>query len=82
MNYKQCHLEKKTTTGVMHQTSYLPEHYARVGKVLKLRDDRGIWEDGWKVTAAHFNSVPESALPDWHKTIRGHRTATGDSLPK
>jgi len=40
MNYKQCQLNKGTRVLV----TWLPENYAKVGKVLKLKDD-----DGWVV---------------------------------
>ena len=38
--YRQCELKRGNTK----MTSWIPEEFARVGKVLKLKD-----EDGWKV---------------------------------
>lgn len=80
--YKQCHLVKTIPTGTKHQTSWIPEEFAKLNHIVKLRDEDGVWEDGWKVVTAGNHIVEESALPDWHKLIRGHHKATGDSLPK
>lgn len=38
--YRQCRLQKGDHT----QTSFIPEAFARLNKVLRLKDD-----DGWKV---------------------------------
>lgn len=76
--YRQCNLQK----GNMHQTSWLPEKFAIPNKVVKLRDDDGQWDDGWIVTKAGQNKVPDSLLPDAHRDVKMHKKATGDSLPK
>lgn len=76
--YKQCDLQK----GNMFQTSWIPEKFATLNRVLKLRDGDGKWDDGWVVIRAGQNRVEDSSMPDLHKEIRGHRKATGDSLPK
>ncbi len=60
--YRQCKLQKKIEGGVKEQTSYIPEPYCHVGKVLKLRDSDGEWEDGWKVIFASKNSVAEEQV--------------------
>ena len=41
----QCQLKRGTT----HSTSWLPQKYANVGRFGKLRDDDGVWQDGWEV---------------------------------
>ena len=51
-------------------------------EVLKLRDDDGRWDDGWLVEQAGSHRLGEAQLPDWHKEIKRHRKATGDSDPK
>ena len=81
MNYKQCHMVKQLENGTKHITSYIPEKYAVLNKIVKLRDDDGEWEDGWRVISAG-EAINEKLLPDWHKDIRLHRTNTGDSLKK
>jgi hypothetical protein len=79
--YKQCKLEKQVEGGSCHQTSYIPEEFAVVGKVLKLREE-GVWDNGWKVTFASSKRYETHDLPDSHQQIKGHRKNTGDSLPK
>lgn len=73
--YRQCRLKK----GNAEQVSYIPEPFCTEGRVLRLRDDNGVWTDGWLVTFAGKHRVED--LPDLHKEIRGHRKATGDSEP-
>lgn len=80
--YKQCRLQKPTERGVMEQTSWIPEKFATEGKVLKLKDGDGNWEDGWIVKTAGTHRLEEKMLPDYHDEIKGHRRATGDALPK
>ena len=46
--YRQCVLQRDNST----QVSHIPEEYAIVGQVLKLRDDNDVWEDGWLVKSA------------------------------
>jgi hypothetical protein len=57
--YRQCRLRR----GNEETTSYIPEEFAVVGKVLRLRDDSGKWESGWvvdfvtwRLTEAQVNS--------------------------
>jgi hypothetical protein len=75
--YRQCILRKGNAT----TTSWLPEPFAVLGKVLRLRDDAGTWDNGWVVAAVHERRE-ESQLPDAHMAIRGHRKRTGDALPR
>jgi hypothetical protein len=63
-----------------HQVSYIPEPFCVQGKVLKLKDNDGNWDNGWIVESASENRTEE--VLDSHATIKGHRKMTGDSLPK
>ena len=47
--YRQCRLVKKIREGEQIQTSYLPAEFAREGRIVKLRDDEGGWDDGWVI---------------------------------
>jgi hypothetical protein len=49
--YRQCHLQQQGKVR-WEQTSFIPEPYCVIGKILKLRDDDGNWSDGWKVMTA------------------------------
>lgn len=79
--YKQCHLTKKTKETTWEQTSFIPEEFAVVGKVIKIKEN-GVWDDGWIVKEAGSRRVHEDLLPDSHTQVKRHRQATGDSLPK
>jgi hypothetical protein len=80
--FRQCRLVKKIERGTQHQTTWIPEPFACVGKILKLKDANGQWEDGWQVEQASQTRLAEDMLFDSHQGIRSHRKATGDSLPK
>jgi len=80
--FRQCDLVKKVEGGTQHQTSWIPEPFAHRGKVLKLKDNAGAWDDGWEVKRVGETRLPEDALFDAHQEIKSHRKATGDSLPK
>jgi len=49
--YKQCRLEKKMPGALQRKVTHLPGKFAKVGKVLKLKDDQGDWDAGWKVVS-------------------------------
>ena len=48
--YRQCRLVKRLRVGQSVQISYLPEEFAREGRVVKLRDEAGDWDDGWVIS--------------------------------
>tara|TARA_Y100000310_G_C20112153_1_gene547617 strand:- start:112 stop:318 length:207 start_codon:yes stop_codon:yes gene_type:complete len=54
-----------------YYTAWIPEEYARVGKVLKLKMDDG-WKDGWHVTAVGTRASAElvTVLRDQHRHNR------------
>ncbi len=76
--YRQCVLQRQLTSETA-TTSFIPEKFANVGEVLKLKDSNGNWTDGWVVKSAG-QLVDEP--PDFRKAIKSHRKRTGDSLPK
>ena len=70
---------KRTLTGTITQTSYIPDRFAHVNNVVKLKDG-DTWIDGWKIT--HVGDRLLENAPDVNKRIRGHRHNTGDDMPK
>ena len=46
---------------------------------MKLRDHVGVWDNGWVVETVNEGRHLDEDLPDVHKSLRGHRKATGDS---
>ncbi len=79
--FRQCHLVKKTASGTVEQTSWIPERFASLGAAVRLRNPDGEWEDGWVVQFVGARRE-QSALPDSHKEIKAHRRATGDAEAK
>lgn len=75
--FVQCKLKKGNTETV----SWIPKKFAAVGKGLKLKDEHDNWSYGWVVVQT-FSEVKDELIPDWRKSIRGHKKMTGDSLPK
>jgi len=47
--HRQCRLSKQRNGKVEILTTWLPEEFARVGKVLELEMNSGGWENGWAV---------------------------------
>jgi hypothetical protein len=76
--YRQCTLQRTSTT----QVSWIPEPFCELGKTLKLRDDDGLWTDGWKVVTVGPKRISEDQLPDSHNDIKWHRKRTGDAMKK
>lgn len=64
----------------MEHTAWIPEQFAKEGGVIKIKDDNGNWDDGWVIVFARDDAGPEPT--PWWQLVRGHRDATGDSLPK
>src|SRR4051812_13649535 len=56
--YRRCRLVKRTETGQLCLVSWIPEPYASTGRVIKLRDSDGHWDDGWVVRSAGSNRLP------------------------
>ena len=54
--YRQCRLKRDNTETV----SWIPEKYAKVGSILKLKNNNGDWVDDWAVLSA--GSLMEAKL--------------------
>lgn len=69
--YKQCKLTRGDT--VTH--SWLPEKFAKKGKVVKIRDRDADWSDGWTVERVGTMRLPGSivsVLENVHSRTRKH----------
>ncbi len=73
--YCQCQLVQ----GVRHQTSWIPQKFAVKGRVLRLKNADGEWENGWKVENVSKETRSEDTLPDYRAEVKAHRRATGDT---
>lgn len=75
LHYRQCHLKKKDGNATLEQVSWIPEPFCVVGKVLKLKDDHGNWDDGWKVVFAG-PSEPAASVETRSRDYLKNRKAT------
>jgi hypothetical protein len=48
--YCQCSMRKKNEYGYKLHVGWIPEKFAKKGKIIKLKWEDGTWEDGWEVT--------------------------------
>jgi hypothetical protein len=82
--YKQCRLVKtdEKTQSTFTERAWIPQQFAKLMKVLKIKQTDGTWDDGWVVDHVGTMALKQSQLPDPHLTIKRHRRNTGDSLPK
>ena len=65
--YVQCRLIKWVDpnddhNGFLITISWLPEKFAKVYNVLKLKNDDGTWSDGWQVTDKYTTHTKEFVL--------------------
>ena len=74
--YRQCRLVKKIRGGETIQTSYIPAEFAREGRVVKLREDNGGWDDGWviRVVGGSLTEDQLAALELAHRRFERHTT--------
>ncbi|TWU54918.1 hypothetical protein Poly51_36500 [Rubripirellula tenax] len=82
VKYVQCAMRRIIAGGSERTTSYIPMPFAKLGKVLKLRDDSDRWVDGWVVECVGDLIVEGDSVPDYRRAIRNHRKSTGDSVPR
>jgi len=75
-------LDRNIAGGSVRTTSYIPQEFAKIGRVLRLKDDNVGWVDGWVVECVGDVIVEGDQLPDSHKAIKNHRKSTGDSTPR
>ncbi len=82
VKYVQCAMRRNIASGSVSTTSYIPQEFAKVGRVLRLKDENVGWVDGWVVECVGDVIVEDDQLPDSHKAIKNHRKSTGDSTPR
>ena len=73
MTYTQCTLVRNHVTTV----AYIPSEFTVLNKVLQIKTEQGIWQDGYVVQHVG-HTVTE--LPDSHQAIKEHMLNTGDKL--
>lgn len=68
--FRQCLLRRPSGDGFTEQTSFIPEPYCSIGRVLKLRDDDGEYVDGWVVVAAGEKTAAHVVLANERAWLR------------
>lgn len=69
--YRQCKLEWQEFPVMTQQVAWIPEEFAVVGKILKIKD-----EDGWRVTEVGSHRQSEDYIQDHERDFLGHRKRT------
>ena len=82
VKYVQCTMRRSIADRSVRTASYIPQEFAKVGSVLRLKDDEVGWVDGWVAECVGDVIVEGDQLPDSHKAIKNHRKSTGDSVPR
>jgi hypothetical protein len=74
--YRQCRLVKKIRGGEAIQMSYIPAEFAREGRIVKLREDDGGWDDGWviRVVGESLTADQLTALELGRRRLERHLT--------
>jgi hypothetical protein len=78
VHYRHCRLVKPVPTGEKVVVSWIPEAFAEVGRVVKLKNEK-TWEDGWVVREVWSSRLPAAQVPDFHELSKAHLRATGDA---
>jgi len=63
VNYRHCFLERRLGGESSEMTySFIPEHYARPDRILRLKGTNGVWVNGWRVIYASERLFTEEEL--------------------
>ena len=49
VKYVQCEMKRMAVDGLVRTISFIPQRFAKLGRVLKLRNEHDQWIDGWTV---------------------------------
>lgn len=79
VKYIQCEMKRTIVDGLVRTISFIPQRFAKLGRVLKLKNEHDQWVDGWTVEFVGNTVVDSADAPDYRKAIRRHRKSTGDS---
>ena len=64
--YSMCTLMRagEQVGRIEYQVSWVPDKFATAGMVLKLKDEEGEWDDGWKVWEVSHRGTPSEGIRD------------------
>ncbi|MBC8103317.1 MAG: hypothetical protein H7Z41_12075 [Cytophagales bacterium] len=70
--YRQCGLQRANT----RQRAWIPERFAVEGKVLGLKREDGVWEEGWLVATAGDIRLSGEVVSDRSQDYKRTRAAS------
>lgn len=79
MFYKQCTMAKETLDGpgiCQYHTAWIPEQFAREGKLIGIKNGDGTWDEGWKVIGVHGRASEEYVVE--HERDYKHQRKASD----
>lgn len=71
--HRQCRLSRQVEGKMEIMTTWLPEKFAHIGKVLEIEVSSGVWQNGWSVYEIYSRVRTQDAV-QWErdfKRIRG-----------
>jgi len=71
MMYVQCEMKR----GYAVDVTWIEEKFAKVGNVVKRKNDQDNWEDGWVVTAT-YHKISEQHVKKLRDLHKNHRKGT------
>jgi hypothetical protein len=77
--YRQCRLTKTVGPATCVVVSWIPDQFAKLDNVVRLRDADKVWDDGWVVREVGRTRLAEADVPDFHELSKAHLRATGDA---
>lgn len=72
---RQCRLYRHLPEGRQTQVAWLPEKFAEVGRILKLKDN-DVWEDGWVVSSIGTALVSDEIITERSQDYKNTRKAS------
>ena len=83
MNFKQCalsRLAREDRSRRIRQVTWLPEKFAKVGKILELKISDEEWEEGWRVDEV-WSSVSEEYVREHERDYLTQAEASDKFTP-
>jgi hypothetical protein len=74
--YSQCTLRKTLNLNeYLEVVSWIPTEFVHLGNILKLKNNKGEWSDGWNII--HIGNTEEGNLVEYEERVyKRHRKMT------
>ena len=70
--HRQCRLSRQNKGKMETITTWLPEEFAKIGKVLELETSGGEWENGWAICEV-FSRKKTKEVAERERDYKKHR---------